>query len=242
MFHEAGAYNAPDAFPLQIRIGVIGTRLAAAVSLILAISALALAVAALFAALREDGSERGRLVQTRLLPSEAEPVLFPLDEFYASVGDDGRLRAFYIYPPGFHGHTRGCKVVWSAAEDVAGSAMAGAFIDPCGGARFARDGALLSGPAERGLDEFKSEPGIEGMIVDTRTLYCGAPMEIRMTATAGSPLPMVSATPPGGTVVAGATPMPTATPTATASPTPTRTPTPSGIAREECDRVSPDID
>lgn len=149
----------------------------------LAVAALAVGVAALMATLRDDGPERGRFVQTRLLPSEAEPVLFPLDDFYAITGSDGALRAIYVYPPGYHGHTRGCKVAWIA--DAAGSGFSlGAFVEPCGGARFDRDGALLSGPAERGLDEFKTEPGIEGVIVDTRTLYCGTALDAGSPATA----------------------------------------------------------
>jgi len=164
----------------------------------LAVAALAVGVAALMATLRDDGPERGRFVQTRLLPSEAEPVLFPLDDFYAITGSDGALRAIYVYPPGYHGHTRGCKVVWIA--DAAGSGFSlGAFVEPCGGARFDRDGALLSGPAERGLDEFKTEPGIEGVIVDTRTLYCGAALA------AASP-----ESTPATTATAAATPQPKA--------------------------------
>ena len=166
---------------------MIGTRRAAAFSLMLAVAALAVGVAALMTTLRDDGPERGRLVQTRLVPSGAEPVLFPLDDFYASTGSDGVLRALYVYPPGYHGHTRGCKVVWIADAVGAGFSL-GVFVDFCGGARFGRDGALLSGPAERGLDEFKTEPGIEGVIVDTRTLYCGAALD------AGSPEP-ATATP-----------------------------------------------
>jgi len=142
----------------------------------LAVAALAVGVAALVATLRDDGPERGRTVQTRLLPSEAEPVLFPLDDFYAITGSDGALRALYVYLPGYHGHTRGCKVAWMA-DAVGRGFSVGAFVEPCGGARFDRDGALLSGSAERGLDEFKTEPGIEGVIVDTRTLYCGAVLD-----------------------------------------------------------------
>ena len=53
----------------------------------------------------------------------------------------------------------------------------GAFVEPCGGASFDRDGTWLSGPAERGLDEFKTAPGIDGVIVDTRELYCGAALD-----------------------------------------------------------------
>ena len=155
---------------------MIGTRRAAALSLALAVVALAAGVAALMATLRDEGPTRGRIVQTRLLPSEAGPVLFPLDDFYAGTGSDGALRAFYIYPPGYFGHARGCKVVWTADAVGRGFSL-GAYVEPCGGASFDRDGAWLSGPAERGLDEFKTEPGIEGVIVDTRELYCGAALD-----------------------------------------------------------------
>ena len=152
---------------------MIGTRIGAALALALSVAAVALGAAALMTALRDDDQEQGRLVQTRLVPSESAPVLFPLDEFYASTGEDGVLRALYLYPPGFYGHNRGCHIVWAA--DALGLPQAqepGAFLDPCGGARFARDGTLIDGDAARGLDRFKTEPGIEGIIVDTRTLYC----------------------------------------------------------------------
>ena len=38
----------------------------------------------------------------------------------------------------------GCEVPWNAAE--------GKFVCPCHGSKFAADGALLEGPAERGMD------------------------------------------------------------------------------------------
>lgn len=155
---------------------MIGTRRAAALSLALAVVALAAGVAALMATVRDDGPTQGRIVQTRLLPSAAEPVLFPLDDFYAGTGSDGALHAFYLYPAGYFGHARGCKVVWMA-DAVGRGFSVGAFVEPCGGASFDRDGAWLSGPAERGLDEFKTEPGIEGVIVDTRKLYCGVALD-----------------------------------------------------------------
>ena len=168
------AYNFGDARLRRPPSPVISTRLGAALALLLSVAAVALGTAALFLALRDDAPERGRLVQTHLIPSGDDPVLFSVDEFYAGTGSDGAVHALYVYPPGFFGHDRGCKVVWSPGLTAFGS-TSGEFIDPCGGARFNRDGALVSGPADRGLDEFKTEPGIEGVIVDTRTLYCGAP-------------------------------------------------------------------
>jgi hypothetical protein len=202
----------------------------------LSVAAVALGAAALLAALRDDDGERGRLVQTRLVPSESGPVLFPLDEFYASTGEDGQLRALYIYPPGFYGHTRGCPVVWAA--DAEGSPSAdgpGAFLDPCGGARFARDGTLIEGDAPRGLDRFKTEPGIEGIIVDTRTLYCGEPY---------APQPAASPTAIATTALPVLTPgLPqTIEPSPTATTTPAATSTAQVETFDECDRVSADAD
>jgi hypothetical protein len=154
---------------------MISSRTGAALALVLSIVAVALGAAALFAALRgEDDDEAGRMVQTLITPSDSEPVLFELDGFYMSTGEDDKLRALYVYPPSYHGHTRGCRVEWrpfeSAPDDAARPGM---FIDPCGGAQFDRSGALVSGPAERGLDEFRTEPRVEGVVVDTSVLYCG---------------------------------------------------------------------
>jgi hypothetical protein len=158
---------------------MIGARLGAALALAFAVAAVGLAAAALMAALRDDEEAAGRLVQTRLVATEGDPVLFALDDFYAVTGEDGVLRALYVYPPGYFGHQRGCRVVWLAGSGES----VGAFVDPCGGARFRRDGALIAGAADRGLDRFKTEPGIEGVIVDTRTLYCGPKAMARATAT-----------------------------------------------------------
>lgn len=202
---------------------MIGTRVGAALALVLSVAAVALGAAALLTALRDDDGERGRLVQTRLVPSESAPVLFPLDEFYASTGEDGQLRALYLYPPGFYGHDRGCQVIWS--PDAQGSPRAdgpGAFLDPCSGARFARDGTLLEGDAPRGLDRFKTEPGLEGIIVDTRTLYCGEPFSPLSSPTIAQPS---DSTPPPG-----------------ATQEPDVTPTAQRTTFEECERVSADAD
>ena len=158
-------------------MGLISSRTGAAAALVVSVVALALGAFALLAALREDDDPAvGRLVQTRLTAESSEqPVLFELDGFYASTGSDGKLRALYVYPPGYFGHNRGCRVEWRPFEaPPAEGEEPGLFIDPCGGARFDRSGALVGGPAERGLDEFRTEPGIEGVIVDTGVLYCGA--------------------------------------------------------------------
>jgi hypothetical protein len=228
---------------------VTGTRLGAALALALSVAAVALATAALLTALRDDETARGRLVQTRLVPSESPPVLFPLDEFYASTGEDGILRALYIYPPGYFGHSRGCAVVW-LPDGVGPGGRPGVFMDPCGASRFGRDGSLLEGPADRGLDRFKTEPGIEGVFVDTRTLYCGppyvplaspqptAPPHVT-TATVPASAPLATASPAGGAPTALTQ---TPAPTATASETATSVPTSQPATLEECGRVSPDAD
>ncbi len=166
---------------------MISSRTGAALALLLSICAVALGVAALLAALRsDDEATPGRMVQTLLVPSESEPVLFAIDDFYASTGDDGKLRALYAYPPGYFGHERGCKVVWQPFETAPDIARPGLFVEPCGGSRFDRSGARVSGPAERGLDEFRTEPGIEGVFVDTGVLYCGVPAGARSAAPEGA--------------------------------------------------------
>jgi hypothetical protein len=219
---------------------MIGARFGSAVALVLSVVAVALAFAAFMVALRDDGVERGRVLQTRVSrASLGDPVNFPLDEFYISLGGDGIMRALYVYPPGFYGHSRGCKVVWAANERVDGAANGpGMFIDPCGGARFDRQGRLVAGPADRGLDYFATEAGVEGVIVDTRDLFCGPPYEESARQLEPSPTPTagIPGLPPVvGTLVASATPQPSPSPTPSAETT--------GEADdddERCDRVSPD--
>jgi hypothetical protein len=156
---------------------MIGTRTGVVAALLLSLGALALGIAALMANVRRDDAPVGRLVQTRMTnASSGDPVLFPVDDFYASV-EAGKLRALYVYPPGYFGQMRGCRVVWDsgATLDRGGRRFGpGLFIDPCSGARFGRDGALLEGPADRGLDEFPTTPTVDGILVDTRHLRCGA--------------------------------------------------------------------
>ena len=201
------------------------------------------------ATIRDDEPKPGRLVDTRIGNSlAAEPVLFPLDEFFLSRDGSGALHALYLFPPGYSGHTRGCRIVWDDADTIEfGSDLLGPglFIDPCGGARFDRDGRLLGGPAERGLDYFGVEPGINGYVVDTRKLFCGpayAPPD------AATPEPEPSVTPAPSATPSLFAPSPSPTATSTPSPTITSTPTPTRTAAvdvatetpepETCERVT----
>jgi hypothetical protein len=231
-------------------MGVITTRVGAALALLFSLVALGLAIVAFMATVRDEEIKPGRLVQTRVNSDYAgEPLLFPVDDFF--IGYDSRFdfRAFYVYPPGYYGHMRGCRVIWdsnAAVDTDDGQAGPGLYIDPCGGARFGRDGELLAGPADRGLDYFATEPGVEGVIVDTRTLYCGEalPTATPTSDTTETAEPSATATSVDGGVTAGAgtsTPTPTATVTATETATGTAEGEASGTPeREKCERVSPD--
>jgi hypothetical protein len=163
----------------------IGLRTGLARVLLVALAGTVVSVTALRVALHHDDA-KGRIVQTRMANTyRGDPVAFPLDEMYVSPGSDGRLRAFYVYPPGFYGHARGCKVVWVEDDAVGGSvSRPGHFVDPCGGARFDRDGRLVQGPADRGLDYFETRIDVGGTLVDTRTLYCGQASSSATPATA----------------------------------------------------------
>jgi hypothetical protein len=196
---------------------------AVTVSLLVSLAALSLGIVAFMRTVRDHNDIAGRLVQTRMTNEYAgSPVWFPLDDFFVGPDSHGDVRAFYAYPPGYFGHQRGCKMVWDQAATIApdrGGSVAGPglFIDPCGGARFNRDGILVSGPADRNLDEFLLTPAVDGFIVDTKALYCGAPLPAA---------PSAPATPESNA----------ATVTATATVTPTATP---GPQDQTCDRVSP---
>jgi hypothetical protein len=164
---------------------MISSRVGAALALVLAAAALALAVVAFMATVRDDSDTAGRFVQSRLTNDYAgAPVLFPIDDFFIGRATDGYLHAWYAYPPGYFGHVRGCKVIWEATGTIdtpKGKAGPGLFVDPCGGSRFDRDGALVYGPADHGLDEFSTQPGVEGVIVDTRRLICGKELPVEAT-------------------------------------------------------------
>lgn len=169
---------------------MIGARLGVAFALVVSIAALAAGVAALMATVRDNGPAVGRLVQTRLTSQyDGPPVSFVLDDFFVVRGSDGRLHAWYAYPPGYFGRDRGCKILWDPAATITAASGAtvgpGLFIDPCGGARFDRDGELISGPADRNLDQFPTSAAVDGTLVDTRRLLCGSPLASRATPRSG---------------------------------------------------------
>lgn len=229
---------------------MIGTRFAAALALLLSLAAVALAVTAFMATLRDEELKPGRLVQTRVTGQyEGDPISFPLDDFYASRDANGDFYALYLYPPGYYGHARGCRVIYipgDIVETAGGAVGPGLFVDPCGGARFGRDGALISGPADRGLDYFEFEAAVEGWLVDTRTLYCGAPYreptpqpQPPASATPPSPPPATAIPPRPGVILPTETPSPLPTGTATPSSTPTPAASPTeDNGPEKCDRAT----
>jgi len=180
-----------------VRRPLISTRIGVAFALLLAVAGVAIGTTAFFAAERKTDDITGRLVQSRATNEyDGPPLAFPLDEFLIGRGSDGVLHAFYAYPPGYFGHVRGCKIVWDNIGVVATPhAGPGLYVDPCGGARFDRDGKLVSGPADRNLDYFATTAGVEGTIVDTRELYCGSAIETLETPAAGESTPTPTSTP-----------------------------------------------
>ena len=224
---------------------MIGTRVATAFALLLAIVAVALGVTALAVALGDDSTEPPSLVQTRIAVVDGDPVAFPLHDFYLSGDGEGRPLALYLYPPGYYGHVRGCRVLWVADDLVAlegGLAGPGLFVDPCGGARFDREGRLVAGEADRGLDRFRTFTELGGEVVDVSVLYCGpeGPSGVPVVpATPTVPPPPPATAPPALPTRPGLpTLTPTVTPTVTHTPPPTATPTSRSLAEaEECDRV-----
>ena len=165
----------------------------------LSVAALAVGVTAFMAAERKTDDITGRLVQSRATNEyDGPPLAFPLDDFFIGRGSDGRLHAFYAYPPGYFGHERGCKITWDATATIptsTGVAGPGLYIDPCGGARFNRDGQLLDGAADRNLDFFATEAAVEGALVNTKQLYCGSALPSGETPGAGEASPTPTATP-----------------------------------------------
>ena len=176
---------------------MISVRFGLALALVLGVAGIIIGTTAFFAAERKTGDITGRLVQSRATNEyNGPPLAFPLDDFLIGKGSDGALHAFYAYPPGYFGHVRGCKIVWDNVGTVATpKAGPGLYVDPCGGARFDRDGKLVSGPADRNLDYFATTPAVDGMIVDTRQLYCGSALESQETPAAAEPSPTPTSTP-----------------------------------------------
>jgi hypothetical protein len=178
---------------------LITSRVGATLALIFSLAALALAIVAYMSTVRDDTATIGRLVQTQLDNTyTGAPVAFPLDEFFIGRGSDGVLHAYYVYPPGYYGHSRGCKVVWDSTTTVDtphGRSGPGMYLEPCGGAHFDRDGVLVSGPADRGMDYFATQPAVDGMLVDTRTLFCGEALVSDATPEASDETPTATPEP-----------------------------------------------
>ncbi len=206
---------------------MISSRVGASIAVVLSIAALALAIVAFMSTVRDDSVHPGRLVQSRLTNEyTGEPVLFPLHDFYVGRDSNFHIRALYVYPPGYFGHDRGCKVVWdnlAIMDTEKGRVGPGLYLEPCGGSHFDRDGLLVSGPADRSLDHFATLAGIEGVLVDTRTLYCG--------------FDYVPPTPGPATETARAATASIAALTET--PEPSATPIEGTPAPRACERVSP---
>ena len=182
---------------------MISSRVGVVIALLLSIAALALAIVAFMSTVRDDGPTRGRLVQSQVTNEyEGAPLAFAADDFYLGRGSDGVLHALYVYPPGYFGHIRGCKIVWDPASIVgvpAGTYGPGLFIDPCGGARFTKDGKLVSGSADHDLDYFRTSAGVDGTIVDTRRLLCGDALKPAATPTPEPDAATATETPLPGT-------------------------------------------
>jgi hypothetical protein len=180
---------------------LISTRIGVVVSLLLSIAALALAIVAFMSTVRNDGPTTGRLVQSQITNEYGgAPLAFPVDDFFIGRGTDGVLHALYQYPPGYFGHARACKIIWDETSIVAvpaGTYGPGLFVDPCGGARFTRDGKLVAGAADRDLDYFATSPAVDGTVGDTRRLRCGA--AIASSASPDADVATATATPAPGT-------------------------------------------
>lgn len=234
---------------------MISSRAGAALALVFSLLAVALSVVAFMSTVRDETIKPGRLIQTRVNSDYlGDPILFPVDDFFIGYDLGGDFYAYYVYPPGFYGHTRGCKLVYdpTAFIDTLSGVREGPglYIDPCGGARFNRDGELVFGLADRGLDFFGMEPGVDGVIVDTRKLFCGPSIVVEPTFTP-TETPTGTATftsTPSQTPRADATPTPPppstpiSIPTSTGTATPTSTPqgptaTPTKVGAT-CNRVT----
>jgi Rieske Fe-S protein len=65
----------------------------------------------------------------------------------------------------------GCTVAW--LDDLDFQGKTGWFRDPCSNSTFTLEGALVFGPASRGLDRFPTEVVNGEVRVDTSRLICG---------------------------------------------------------------------
>ena len=105
---------------------------------------------------------------------EFPPVLFERDEFYITRDENGEPKALYVYPPPAQVHNRpDCAVLWQLPMPD-GTRM-DTLRDRCYGATFTRDGAWISGPSSRPLDQFRVQVKDGRLLVDVRHLICTGP-------------------------------------------------------------------
>lgn len=124
---------------------------------------------ALFALPRFGSGEFGGVFDlgqagTAIPPTDAAPRAFSTSRVWISNTADGVLALYKVCP-----HL-GCLYNWEA--------LTNRFECPCHGSQYAKDGALLKGPAARGLDRFVIRfLDIEGKVV-AETDATGAPLKI----------------------------------------------------------------
>lgn len=104
---------------------------------------------------------------------DAPPVNHPAGRFFLVRTDAGVAALYKVCT-----HLS-CLLTW---DD-----QANAFVCPCHGSQFGRDGELLSGPASRGLDQFVIQlVGTGGQVVAQTDPQQGGPIAIPGSAPAGA--------------------------------------------------------
>ena len=145
--------------------------------------AVMLASTALAVSLLHSHDTPGRVVQFEPAFEDfplLDPLEFPLDDFYLMrVGGD-EFVALYVYPPGFFGHVRGCRLHWEPQTKFDG--VTGVWTEGCSGSKWDARGRHLFGPPGRDLDRFPVRVTRRGgrweVQIDTRRLQCrGEPCE-----------------------------------------------------------------
>ena len=147
-----------------------------------ALIALGLGSAALAVSLMHSHDSRGRVVQIELAPEDLPPLIpvdFPLDDFALMRVEGDQFVALYVYPPGFFGHVRGCRVHWEPHTTYDGDTehpVIGIWTEGCSGAKWNARGRRLFGPPGRDLDRFPARVVQKGerwvVRVDTQDLQC----------------------------------------------------------------------
>jgi len=82
------------------------------------------------------------------------------------VPDSGATRAFAAQDP-----SSGCFVNWRGDRTVGG--VTEVFVDGCSGSSYDQEGAVVAGPAARGLDGFEVERTGAAIVIDLERLRLG---------------------------------------------------------------------